>query len=92
MIACMANKTDKEEMSAFAMMVGEIVRSHMKRLGITQAKVADYLNRSPNYVSERVTMKRSWTMQDFDSLAKLFGLTNGFALMEEARGITEEKR
>ena len=59
---------------------------------ITQATVAEHLHRSPNYVSDRVTMKRSWTMQDIDALAKLFGLPNGFALIDEARGITKEGR
>lgn len=90
-IACMVSSNNKG-LSAFATMVGELVRENMSRHKITQATVAEHLHRSPNYVSERVTMKRSWTMQDIDALAKLFGLPNGFALVDEARGITKEGR
>ena len=90
-IVGMASNNNRE-MSAFAMMVGELVRQNMSRHKVTQATVAEHLHRSPNYVSERVTMKRSWTMQDVDALAKLFGLPNGFALIDEARGITQEGR
>lgn len=90
-IAGMASN-DNKGLSAFATMVGELVRQNMSRHKITQATVAEHLHRSPNYVSERVTMKRSWTMQDIDALAKLFGLPNGFALIDEARGITKEGR
>lgn len=90
-IAGMVSNNNKG-LSAFATMVGELVRENMSRHKITQATVAEHLHRSPNYVSERVTMKRSWTMQDIDALAKLFGLPNGFALIDEARGITKEGR
>ncbi|WP_416174851.1 hypothetical protein [Bifidobacterium crudilactis] len=51
-----------------------------------------FLNRSQSYVQTRFHGEQAWTTDDIDALAKIFGLTNGFALIDEARGINRHPR
>lgn len=63
----------------------------MESRGISQGQMGKFLNRSQSYVQTRFHGEQAWTTDDIDSIAKIFGLANGFSLIDEARGIIDSQ-
>lgn len=53
--------------------------------------ISNALGRSRSYVQARRSGQKDWDMTELDKLAKLFGLSNAFALIDYSRGILDNK-
>ena len=78
-------------MSATTKVIAEATRELIESEGMSQEQVGSLLGRSQSYVSARTKGLLPWTTEDIDKLAKHFGFTNAFGLIDKARGITEMK-
>lgn len=87
----MVRKSEMPETSTTTKVIAETIRKHMESRGISQGQMGKFLNRSQSYVQTRFHGEQAWTTDDIDSIAKIFGLANGFSLIDEARGIIDSQ-
>ena len=80
------------ETSITTKVIAEAIRRRMTAKGISQNKMGELIDKSQSYVSVRYRGEQPWTTDDIDRIAKILGLPNGFAIMDEARGITERRQ
>lgn len=87
----MVRKSELHDTSAITKVIAEAIAGAMKDAGVTQNQLADGIGKSQSYVSTRYRGEQAWTTDDIDAIAKVLGLSNGFALLDLARGIAREK-
>lgn len=73
--------------SSVSKVTAECINQLAKAKGVTQTDLGRMLGRSQSYVQTRCSGLQSWSVDDVDALAKHFGLPNGFALLDMARGL-----
>lgn len=73
--------------SSVSKVTAEYINQLAKAKGATQTDLGRMLGRSQSYVQTRCSGLQSWSVDDVDALAKYFGLPNGFALLDMARGL-----
>ena len=81
----MANTKDMKPISAFAIAFANEYKSYMKAHKVRQVAIANALQVTEAYVSERVNGKRALDTDDVDALAKLTGTTGKNLMIELAR-------
>lgn len=74
--------------SSISKVTAEYINQLAKAKGVKQADLGRALGRSQSYVQTRCAGLQSWSVDDIDALAKYFGLPNGFALLDRARGLS----
>lgn len=74
--------------SSVSKLTAEYINQLAKTKGVKQADLGKVLGRSQSYVQTRCSGLQSWSVDDVDALAKYFGLPNGFALLDMARGLS----
>lgn len=86
----MANTKDMKPISAFAIAFANEYKSYMKAHKVRQVAIANALQVTEAYVSERVNGKRALDTDDVDALAKLTGTTGKNLMIELARLAKED--
>lgn len=86
----MANTKDMKPISAFATAFANEYKSYMKAHKVRQVAIANALQVTEAYVSERVNGKRALDTDDVDALAKLTGTTGKNLMIELARLAKED--
>lgn len=79
--------TARKRITPFNTMLTDTIKRYMQATDTSQDKLAKGVNRSQTYIGERCIQHMPWTTTDIDDIAKYFGLPNGFALVDEARGV-----
>lgn len=69
-------------------LLAETVCGLIDAQSLSRNRVCLALGRSQTYVSIRIRGMAPWNTDDLDKLAKLFGYSNLFSLMDVARGTT----
>ena len=88
----MVRKSEYEEMDPFTIILAETIRRGLQENGMTQTKLGEKIGRTQAYVSPRYRGLLPWTTKDINLIAQVLGFANGFALIDEARGVTKEGR
>lgn len=85
----MVRKDEMPETSGITKVIAETTRNRMKAQGISQNRMGYLIGKSQSYVSTRFRGEQAWTTDDIDKITRILGLPNGFAIMDEARGVTQ---
>ena len=67
----------------FSRQISRFIAGMLRERDVKQREVAERLERTQAYVSERVNGKRSWTLDELDSISSLLGFTSGLSMLEE---------
>ena len=68
-------------------LVSAYMRGLMEERGVTQSDIAKAINRkAQSYVSDRLSNKKSWLIDDLDVIAPMLGLPDALSLMAAATG------
>lgn len=61
--------------------VAQLIRDGARRTGVRQTDLAAALGRAQSYVSVRWTGRRSWTVNEVDTISRLLGFEDAFDLL-----------
>ena len=67
----------------FSRQISRFIAGMLRERDVKQREVAERLERTQAYVSERVNGKRSWTLDELDSISSLLGFSSGLSMLEE---------
>ena len=79
----MVKNEEMREQSKFSRQISRFVAGMLRERDVKQRQVAARLDRTQAYVSERVNGKRSWTLDELDSISGLLGFASGLSMLEE---------
>lgn len=79
----MVKKMDKAPLPDSAKRIALSMRGLMAERGVTQARVALILGRSPAYVSERFGGLEAWNFAELDMVSEALGFGSVFDLLDE---------
>ncbi|WP_074040723.1 helix-turn-helix domain-containing protein [Dermacoccus nishinomiyaensis] len=79
----MVKNEQMREQGQFSRQISRFIAGMLRERDVKQREVAERLERTQAYVSERVNGKRSWTLDELDSISSLLGFTSGLSMLEE---------
>lgn len=72
-------------------MIADTIRGLIDKKHLSQTQVGTIIGKSQSYASLRIKGLAPWNVDEIDKLAKYFGYSNGFALVDLARGMTSKE-
>lgn len=87
----MVRNSDLPQTSGITKVIADTIRGLIDKEGLSQTQVGDIIGKSQSYASLRIKGMLPWNVDEIDKLAKYFGYSNGFALVDLARGISSKE-
>lgn len=85
----MVRNSELPEMDPFSRLISASVKTLAAKKQMSNAYIARQIGKSPTYVSLRIRGLDAWDTHDLSALARLFGYTNAFGIVDEARGLSD---
>ena len=88
----MVRNSELPEMDPFSQLISASIKDLATTRRMSNAYIARQISKSPTYVSLRIRGLDAWDTHDLNALAHLFGYTNGFGIIDEARGLSDSNK